>query len=242
MDLTRRDCAFFHVMDIPGEDPTPGSWDFRKTEAEYHAGYDLKGKCVLEIGAATGSHSFWMERQGAEVIPYDLSPDDDWDFMPAHNQDPKAVEAGMRTGMKRMNNAFNYCRDRLGSKLKLHHGTIYDISAKLGDFDVITYGSVLLHTRDPMGALQKAAKRTKTIMIMDRFSKSYDNEKPLAEFIPKMGLEKPWGGWTWWHASPKAYQNILEVLGFKTFRLETSKHRYVPVDHDVDIYTLVAER
>lgn len=235
-------CVFYHVIDLHGEAATPGSWDFRETEAEYHGGFDFAGKRVLEVGTATGSHAFWMERQGAEVVPYDLTPRHSWDLLPTPAQDPRQVEARMRKLIGEVNAGFRYCRDRLGSKLTLRGGTAYDIAAGLGAFDVITFASVLLHLRDPMGALQRAAGRAKTIIICDRYWPLLDNTRPDAQFAPRLGEELSWGGWTWWYVSPKAYEAMLRLCGFTSFRMTVSGHLHIPSRDRIPLYTLIASR
>ncbi len=242
-DPKREECAFFHVIDLPGEEPTPGQWDFRYTEREYHGSFDFKGKTVLEIGTATGSHAFWMEKEGAVVTPYDLSPSHSWDIMPTSDQDYREVERTMRSTMGRLNNGWYYCRNRLGSKLELSFGSIYDIPEELGDFDVVTFGSVLLHTRNPVGAIQFAADRAKeAIIITDRLPPDMDLKRPLMEFMPKRERAKSFGAWTWWWIGPKVFENLLELRGFNKFDLSVSKHFFVPMNKKIELFTLVATR
>jgi len=236
-----QDCGFFHVIDLP-EGTTDGLWDFRETEAAYHGNYDFGGKRVLEIGAASGSHSFWLERQGADVVPYDLSPDLDWDVLHPSTYDAAELDAKMRRGIRRINNSWHYARDRLGSKLELKHGTIYSIPEELGRFDVITFGSVLLHVRDPLNAVQHAAGRADTIIITDRLPPAANRSKPIMELLIRPDRPTRFGGWTWWWISPPVFINFLGVLGFKKFDLTESKHRYVPRTSDVPLYTLIASR
>lgn len=242
MSIDQNECSFFHVIDLPGE-TTAGQWDFRETESAYHGGYDLRGKTVLEIGSATGCHAFWMEREGALVTPYDLSPAYSWDLLTTFRQDPEKITEAMKTGIKQLNNGWTYCRDRLGSRLNLSHGTIYDIPKELGSFDVVTFGSILLHTRDPLGAVQRVADRAKeAIIITDRFAPALDNSKPLMQFMPTLEMAKDWGGWTWWWMSPKVFENLLAILGFVDFEVKVSQHLFVPTGRKLDLFTLIARR
>ena len=68
-----QDCYFYHSMEIPGWGEVRGEWDLRGGEAAYLGNVDLKDKRVLELGAASGFLSFYMERQGADVVGYDPS-------------------------------------------------------------------------------------------------------------------------------------------------------------------------
>src|SRR6516225_6733673 len=76
------DCIFYHTMDIPGHGLVEGEWDLRDNPAAYLGNVDVSGKRVLEIGTASGFLCFYMERQGAEVIAYDISEHQAWDLVP----------------------------------------------------------------------------------------------------------------------------------------------------------------
>lgn len=243
MTIDHEDCLFFHVVDLPDGETTSGHWDFRATASAYHGHVHFAGKSVLEIGAATGSHSFWLEGQGARVTPYDLSPHHSWDILPTCRQDAAEVERAMRALIGQINHGWHYCAERLGSTLHLEHGTIYDIPVALGDFDIVTFGSVLLHARDPVGALQRAAERaTEAVVITDRYPTTLDTTRPLMEFMPTLGREMAWGGWTWWWITPPVFQNLLTIIGFRSFELSVSKHLHALSGQEIELFTLVARR
>ena len=61
-------------MTVAGLGTITGEWDLRANVRAYLGGVALQGKRVLEIGTASGFLCFAMERMGAEVISYDLSP------------------------------------------------------------------------------------------------------------------------------------------------------------------------
>jgi hypothetical protein len=69
------DCRFYHCVDLPNGNTINGPWDLRDAESAYLGGVDVSGKRVLEIGPATGHLSFWMEKQGAEVVAFDAGYD-----------------------------------------------------------------------------------------------------------------------------------------------------------------------
>src|ERR1041384_3022401 len=76
------DCYFYHVMNLPGYGEVGGEWDLRGGEEFYLGRVSFEGKRVLELGTASGHLCRYMERQGAEVIGFDLSIDRFWDFVP----------------------------------------------------------------------------------------------------------------------------------------------------------------
>src|SRR5260370_38843106 len=74
------DCLFYHTMDIPGYGTVPGFWDLRGPESQYVGEVAFENKRVREIGAVSGHLSFYMERQGAEIVSIETANDHPWDF------------------------------------------------------------------------------------------------------------------------------------------------------------------
>src|SRR6266480_139869 len=79
---TLEDCYFYHTIDIPGYGLVEGEWDLRQGIDAYLGKVVFKGKRVLELGTASGFVCFHMEREGADVVAYDLSDQHDWDVVP----------------------------------------------------------------------------------------------------------------------------------------------------------------
>src|SRR5438309_9495401 len=76
------ECHFYHTIDVPGHGLMEGEWDLRRGIRAYLGGVEFSGKRVLELGSASGFVTFHMEREGADVIGYDLSDQQDWDVVP----------------------------------------------------------------------------------------------------------------------------------------------------------------
>jgi hypothetical protein len=252
------DCIFYHAIDIPNYGVTKGQWDLRDTYREYLGNVDFRGKSVLELGTASGFLCFQMEKMGADVVAYDLSPNDSWDLLLSPDDDEERIRTIMKRGIERYNNAFWFCHNLFNSNARLAHGTLYDIPNEIGKVDVVTLCSVLLHLRDPILALQRAASFAKeTVIITEqmpnifRFMKllpvwvSYRLNKvigPYAQFIPTPETKSLHGGLSWWHLTPDILKTVLQILGFQTFQLTTSKHLYSEKNRRIGLYTLVAKR
>jgi hypothetical protein len=84
-------CFFYHRMELPGVGVVGGQWDLRETIEDYLAAFPFAGKRVLDVGAASGFPGFEMERRGAEVVSFDMSPDGRWDIVPLVGLDLDAV-------------------------------------------------------------------------------------------------------------------------------------------------------
>lgn len=63
-------------------------------------------------------------------------------------------------------NAYRLGHSLLNSRARLVHGTVYAIPETVGLVDITTFGSILLHVRDPFLALQQAAQITKETIVI----------------------------------------------------------------------------
>src|ERR1700686_1537725 len=161
-----RDCYFYQTTDVPGYGLQAGEWDLRTGLRAYLGNVGVRGKRVLEIGTANGFICFAMEREGADVIAYDLSDEQDWDIVPFARSDSEAFRAERKQRIRQLNNAFWLSHRAFGSHARLVHGDVYSVPEEIGTVDICTFGSVLLHVRDPFLALQKALTLTGETVIV----------------------------------------------------------------------------
>jgi hypothetical protein len=220
------DCDFYHTIDLPGYGLVQGQWDLRAGIRSYLGGVDFKGKRVLEVGTASGFVCFWLESQGAEVVAYDLSDEHDWDMVPFAGLNQPAMIAGRRDLIRRQNNAYWLGHRVLNSKARVVYGTVYDIPEEIGPVDITTFGSMLLHVRDPFLALQRAAAITEeAIIVTDRVQPSRRwvpinlSRGPVLRFLPNPKSEQP--NETWWWFPPETIVRFLAVLGFSKSTVTT---------------------
>ncbi len=260
--VEREDCDFYHTVDLPGGGTVHGQWDFRGRESAYLGGVDFGGKSVLEIGPASGCLGFWMERQGASVTAFDLGVDQQWDFVPFRGVDLDAQHAARRAHLQRLHNSWWYLRGALNSKAEVVYGTVYDIEPALGSFDVVTLNSILLHLRDPLRAIERAASVcAETIVIADVAEEQFwprprrlqrwlnrlfpnptvDNSRsgpPTAmSFIPR--ADNPEAIDAWFFLPSTLVAEMLEILGFQT---TITKHRQAFETGEWSLYTVVGKR
>lgn len=257
------ECAFYHTMDINGWGHVDGLWDLREGVDEYLGRVDFGGKRVLEIGPADGFLSFRMEGMGASVVSYDLSEKHEWDFVPfartEHRMGPE-----FQANLRKLNNAYWLCHRASGSKGRVVYGTVYDIPEGIGPVDVTTFGSVLLHLRDPFLALQKALRLTReTVVVTDLFGDPRPTrfEQAAARRFRRLGKrvrDKLLGpsmlflpdartgesNAMWWYLTPALVRRFLAVLGFEESSVTYHEQLYLGAGRPiwVDMYTIVARR
>ncbi|MCX6006790.1 MAG: hypothetical protein NTZ34_05960 [Chloroflexi bacterium] len=126
------------------------------------------------------------------------------------------------------------------------YGTVYKIPDAIGEFDICTLGSILLHLRDPFLALQQVSAHTKeTIVITDMLENLIENNatsipsnRRLMRFLPDSATCEPWE--TWWHMSPELVIEFIKILGFKNTTLSYHKQLYQKTA--CELYTIVGHR
>jgi len=181
------ECWFYHTTDVPGLGNVAGDWDLRGGVDAYLGGIDLRGKRVLELGTASGFLCFEMENRGAEVVAFDLAPGIAPDVLPfAGHHDLGELIAGLAGLMEKLRNSFWLCHRLRESRAKVVYGSIYDLPAGIGPVDVATFGSILLHLRDPFLALANAARFAKESMVVtDLFhGNEWDGRLLGSEYLP----------------------------------------------------------
>src|SRR5438105_7433531 len=97
------DCLFYHTTDLPRHRTIAGPWDLRPGIASYLGGVSFHGKRILDVGSASGFLSFHMEREGGEVVSYDLSEAHVWDHVPYAGTDLPGTISAARGTIRRLN-------------------------------------------------------------------------------------------------------------------------------------------
>lgn len=144
---------WYHTIELAPGVVTPGWFDLRPV-VDRLPWPDVRGKRCLDVGTYDGFLAFEMERRGAaEVVAIDIDDHNEWDWPPdvrATGGENLAKLAGPEKGR-----GFRIAKDALGSKVERKAVSAYDLSpALMGMFDVVTCGSLMLHLRDPLGALE----------------------------------------------------------------------------------------
>lgn len=238
------ECYFYHTMEIPGLGLVEGQWDLRDGVDAYTGGVDYKGKRVLEIGTASGYLCFHLERQGAEMVSYDLSAGQSWDIVPVASVDLDAIIEERRAIMRKINNGYWYAHRAFQSEAKVVYGTVYDIPLAIGTVDISTLCSVLLHLRDPFLALQNAARLTADTIVVTDMVSPYGPvapgtpARPRLEFVPEFRKGGPTD--TWWFLTPDIVQEFLGVLGFE--ESVVTHHSQKAYWGEAELFTVVARR
>jgi len=114
---------------------------------------DVRGMRCLDVGTYDGFFAFELERRGAaEVVATDISDHSQWDW-PAAMRDRGAEFLAAVAGEK--GRGFEIAREALGSSVVKREISVYDLSPdEVGEFDVVVCGSLMLHLKSPVRALE----------------------------------------------------------------------------------------
>jgi hypothetical protein len=245
--LTLEDCSFYHTAELRDGTVVPGPWDLRGREAEYLGGVDLAGARVLEIGPASGSVTFWMEDQGADVVGFDAGYDVSVDIQPPLGFDDRRLKRDHLEVVDACQNAWWYLHRDRRSRARVAYGNVYDLPGDLGQFDVSVVTAVLLHCRSPITVLEQAARRTRdTIIVAEPVP---DDAHPVDANVMSIFPLGEEGRWViWWSIYAGAVVAMLRCLGFgdvtitRHTQLHQHRHDATTAHQELPMYTVVGRR
>jgi tRNA (mo5U34)-methyltransferase len=205
-----RQLDWYHTLDLPGGVVTKGFFDIRPVLDRYGLPKRLDGKRVLDVGTFDGFFAFEFERRGAEVVGLDV-PDEaslDW---PA----PLRRTALPRTDHHR--GTFDVAKEALGSRVVREFVSVYDATPeRLGQFDLVFVGSVLIHLRDPVGALMALHRVCRgEITIVEEVDRRLDLLSRWAGLARFQGTSPHM---TWWVPNRRCWSEMLVAAGFGAVR------------------------
>jgi tRNA (mo5U34)-methyltransferase len=204
---TTEETVWYHTVDLPAG-PTPGLYDLRKVVGKL-PWPDLRGLRCLDVGSRNGFLAFEMERRGAaEVVALDIDDPADIDFAayrPRHGFDQQDLDNGSR--------AYELAARALRSKVRRHALSVYRLTPDaVGTFDFAIIGTLLLHLRDPVGALGSLRKVvTGNLIVNEAVTPSLDlfRRRPVAEALMYPGMP------FWWLANPSGLRTMVAAGGFE---------------------------
>lgn len=204
---------WYHTIDIAPGVVTPGWFDLRPV-LERMPWPDVRGKRCLDIGTFDGFLAFEMERRGAaEVVAVDVEDHLEWDWPPDYRAAELARDPGFTGGGTPKGAGFRLAKELMGSTVEYRELSIYDLDPEvIGTFDVVVCGSLLLHLRDPLRALEAVRSVTGGV-----FLSSEQIEVGLSLVARKRPLYRLNGSGAdaqWWLANAAGHDRMLYAAGF----------------------------
>ena len=195
---------WYHTQELAPGLVTPGFFDLRPYVDRYGIPADLTGRRVLDVGTFEGFWAFELERRGAEVVAIDVDSVQELDW-PARL---RPAEDGRR------GEGFELAKAALGSSVERVGASVYDATPERlgGRFDLVFCGSVLIHLRDPMLALERMAGLcSERLILADEYSRRL-SLLPIA--AAEFRGETPWS--TWWRPSIRTWRAMVRCAGFES--------------------------
>jgi tRNA (mo5U34)-methyltransferase len=219
--------TWYHTIELGGGVVTPGHFDTRGAVKHVPLPADLSGMRVLEVGTWDGFWAFELERRGAaSVTAIDLDDAARWDWPPRVRL-AAAPHGGAEylAAFRRGRAGFEMAREALGSRVERLDLSVYDLDpAEHGRFDLVFLGSLLLHLRDPVLALQRIhAVAGGPLVVSEAVELIPSLLRPRTPVARLDGMDQPW----WWQPNVAAFHRMLSSAGFHVVR--RSRPYFIPV-------------
>jgi tRNA (mo5U34)-methyltransferase len=212
---------WYHTLELAPGVVTPGWLDHRPVLARIPLPTSLAGRRCLDVGTFNGFWAFEMERRGAEeVIGIDVLDPLRWDWPVGSDRATVLALAERMAG----GDGFEIARQALGSKVKRIDCSIYDLGERdFGRFDLVYVGSLLVHLRDPVRALERVREVCDgELVVVDGIDLPLSLRHPRLPLARMDGRGRPW----WWYPNLAGLDRIVEAAGFT--RLAPTRRLFVP--------------
>jgi tRNA (mo5U34)-methyltransferase len=199
-----RKLDWYHTLELAPDLVTDGWFDLRGYVGHYGLPDRMEGMRVLEVGTWDGFWAFEMERRGAEVVAIDLDDERDLDWPPRRR--PAAFRDAPR------GEGFRLARELLGSSVERIDCSIYRATPEeLGTFDLVFCGTVLIHLRDQLLALERIANLCSGTFIS---AEEYDRLSGLVPFPVSRYRADRDSDVVFWQPSARTWKRMLSSAGF----------------------------
>jgi tRNA (mo5U34)-methyltransferase len=201
-----RELSWYHTIELAPGAVTEGVFDLRPYVQRYGLPERMDGMRALDVGTFDGFWAFEMERRGADVVALDVDWDHELDW-PANRRPTSFAEVPRGP-------TFHLAKKTLGSRVERRAISIYDATPEaLGTFDLVFCGSVLIHLRDQVLALERIAALTHDRFV---FAEAYHRGLellPVAAARYRALREK---AVVFWEPNVRAWKAMMMSAGFRT--------------------------
>jgi len=196
--------GWYHSLELAPGFVTDGMFDLRPYVSHYGLPERMDGTRALDIGTWDGFWAFEMERRGAEVVALDLDDERDLDWPPRRR--PATFAEGRR------GDGFRLAKEIFDSRVERVNLSLYEAKPEeLGTFDFVFCGSVLLHLRDQLLALERIAALCRGTFIS---AEEYDRASTLVPFPVSRYRADRDRAVVYWLPAARTWRRMLRTAGF----------------------------
>jgi tRNA (mo5U34)-methyltransferase len=207
MDLAdrARGLDWYHTIELGPGVVTEGVYDLRPYVQRYGLPERMEGLRALDVGTFDGFWAFEMERRGAEVVAIDVEDDRYFDW-PASRRPTEFT-------LRKQGAGFELAKEALGSNVERRVCSVYDATPELlGTFDLVFCGSVLIHLRDQVLALERIAALCERVFVS---VEAYDRRLSLLPFAAARYRALRDSSVVFWEPNLRAWREMLMTAGFR---------------------------
>ncbi len=208
--------VWYHSIELAPGVVTPGQVDLRGVASRVLPD-DLSGVRALDVGTFDGFWAFELERRGADVVAIDVERLEaaEWPPLSRALLEREAGERGVELGR-----GFALAAEALGSAVERRLVSVYELSAEAigGPVDFAFSGAILLHLRDPVGALERIAGALRPggeLRLLEPFSPRLTVLSPRR---PAASFGAAQQGFDWWRPNLAALGAWLRAAGLREER------------------------
>jgi len=207
-----RNPVWYHTIEVAPGVTTPGQVDLRPVAPRVLPD-GLQDLRALDVGTFDGFWAFEMERRGAEVVALDLPSLADFHFPPRNRE---RLEAALAASGVELGRGFRIAHELLDSRVTRVEQSVTDVALEDvgGAVDLVFMGALLIHLRDPVGALERlhaVLKPGGRIISLEPFSIRHTLTHPRSSAAAFLANETDFN---WWAANLRCLRSWIELAGF----------------------------
>jgi len=195
---------WYHTFEFPDGTVTEGIFDHRRVLPKLPIPASLHGKRCLDLASADGLFAFEMARRGGDVVSVDLEDATSQDYQGTAGPPPDQRTTGARE-------RFEIVKWATGLDVERVDMNLYDVSSeRVGTFDFVFMGNILLHLGDPGRVLRNVRNvTTGQFLSFETVSLPLTLLRPRSPCASLGIFDEP----RWWTVNTAGHRRLMAASG-----------------------------